>query len=1578
MSTSLADVSARRSKLTPQQRALLEARLRGQSASEAEPEKIGRRPAGGNPPLSFAQQRLWFLDQWDPGDCYYNVPRALRFHGELNLSAIERSLTEIARRHESLRTSFPSEDGEPMQVIAEPKPITIIQEDLSHLPEQQREETARKLMMNESAWRFDLANGPLLRVKALRMGEGDHLVLFTMHHIITDGWSMGILVKEIAALYDAFLNGKPSPLPELPIQYADFSYWQRQQLQGESLEKQLGYWRKQLGGAPTILDLPTDRPRPQIQTHRGNVQPFSISKSTTDALKKLGSEESTTLFMTLLAAFETLLFRYTNQQDILVGTPIANRNREEIEGLIGFFVNTLVLRANFAKNPTFRDVLKQSREATLGAYAHQDLPFERLVEELQPERNLGQTPLFQVMFILQNIPSAQLELSGVTLSAQGSYSAIAKFDISWTATETEQGVFGGIEYSTDLFDQITIERMARNLSILLESIVANPNARVCDLQVISDAEKELVLNQWNATEQPRDRNVCAHRMFERQVERTPGDIAVIFDDERLTYFELNRRANRLASYLRKLGIGPESRVAISLERSTRMMVAVLGTLKSGAAYVPIDPTYPLERKVYMLEDSQAHVLLTERNISQSLRAPAPNLVCLDMEDDLMAPESEQHYLPQPDGENTAYVIYTSGSTGRPKGIAMPHRALANLIEWHERTLLPAAKTLQFASLSFDASFHEMFATWATGGTLALISEMDRLDPQELVRCIDSHQIEKIILPVVMFHQIAQQQAKQPSTLNSLKEITTTGEQLQITEPVRDLMSRLIGCRLHNHYGPSESHVVTAYSFDNDAKGWASLPPIGKPISNTRMYVLDDQMQAVPVGVAGEVYIAGENLARGYQNRPDLTAEKFIPDLSSRAGGERLYKTGDIGRYTKDGNIEYLRRMDEQVKIRGYRVELGEIESLLIEHAGVAEAVVVASEDETGDKRLVAYVVANDEAEQNAENPLTANQIRAYIKERVPEYMVPSAVVMMKALPVTSNGKVDRKALPKPERMRADDEAAKRRPSNEVEAGLAEVWERVLGVEAVGVGENFFELGGHSLKATQVVTRVEKQYGWKLSLRDLFSKPTIKELSEQIISQTAHPQTSVKKQRRVEKAEQKPHYDLSGAQRRVWIVSQQEAGSRAYILPGAYFVEGEVNTAALGQAFKSVVERHESLRTRFINVDGEPRQVIDGAEAIEMEVIDLRDEPEAEQQARAIARREATEVFDLEKGPLVRMKLVRIADERQVILVTLHHIIADGWSVNVLMREMMSLYEAFREGRANPLKPLRLQHKDYAEWEASDESRQRKEEDRAYWREKLAGELKAINLGQIETTDAIAKYQGGVIGADLSEELTEELRRVGRERAASLYMVVMTGVYALLARYSGQEDIVIGMPLSGREDEEMEGQIGMYLNTVLLRVKANGEESLEELLAKVRETMLEAYEHGRYGYEEVVKEIKADRRGESGPLLEVMVTIQETEAVEGERQQAEGVQIREWAEWNGVSKNDLWIGYRERGKGLAGAINYNSSKYTEDRVIEIGELLNKVLEQMAKDPNVKIMDIELAEESYVPASPDLEMDLLLNF
>ncbi|HEU4597505.1 MAG TPA: amino acid adenylation domain-containing protein, partial [Pyrinomonadaceae bacterium] len=805
--------------------------------------------------------------------------------------------------------------------------------------------------------------------------------------------------------------------------------------------------------------------------------------------KELSQREGCTLFMTLLAGWQALLSRYSNQEEVVVGTPIANRTRAEVENLIGFFVNTLALRGDLTGEPSFRELLGRVREVTLGAYAHQEVPFERLVEELQPERSLSHQPLFQVMFVLQNTPREALEVSGLQLHLWKNHSEAAKFDLLLSLTETEDGLCGALEYSTDLFDSATVERLAGHFLRLLEAVAGDADRRVSDIALLSAEEERRIVVEWNETgsEYPRQ---SLGEMFESQAARTPEAVAIICAEEQLTYAELNGRANRLARRLRASGVGPESLVAVMMERSLEMAVSVLAVLKAGGAYVPLDPEYPRERLRFMLEDSRAAVLLTQTRLREALPATPADVVCVDEEWGRVAGLSGEN-LPNAVGpDNLAYVIYTSGSTGRPKGVCLPQRALVNLIFWHLAQPYRGSRFLQFASLSFDASFHEMFAAWAGGGTLQLIPEELRRDMPALADFIRREGIEKVILPVVVLHQLADEFASSGDA-PQLRELITTGEQLQVTAPVRRLFERLADCRLHNHYGPSESHVVTACELKGSPAGWPTYPPIGWPIANTRIHVLDKSLRPVPLGVTGELYIGGEALGRGYQGRPELTAERFIPDPVSGERGARLYRTGDHARYLPDGQIEYLGRADEQLKIRGYRVEPGEVEAALARVAGVREAVVLARTWGGGPKRLVAYVVAEDEAR------LGGREVRAALGEVLPEYMIPSAVVMLRELPLTSNGKVDKRALPEPGVERPEVGAKFEEARTAAEELTAGVWAEVLGVSRVGVEDNFFELGGHSLLATQVMSRIRKIFRVELPLRNLFQSPTVRGLVESV-------------------------------------------------------------------------------------------------------------------------------------------------------------------------------------------------------------------------------------------------------------------------------------------------------------------------------------------------------------------------------------------------------------------------------------------------------------------------------------------------
>jgi amino acid adenylation domain-containing protein/FkbM family methyltransferase len=853
----------------------IDAALKTEGGAQSQPIEPFERT--GDMPLSFAQQRLWFLDQLQPENPFYNSPVAMRLTGQLDVGALEQTLSEIVRRHEVLRTSFPAVAGKPVQAIASSAELAFVVRDLRELEAGEREAEAHRLVLEEARRPLDLAHGPLFRAILLQLAEEEHAVILAMHHIVSDGWSKGVLLREVGALYEAFSTGKASPLAELPIQYADYAMWQREWLSGEVLERQLEYWKQYLAGARAVLELPADRVRPAVQSFRGAHERFVLPAEMLESLKTLSRREGVTLFMTLLGAFQTLLYRYTGQPDIIVGSPIANRNRREIEPLIGFFTNTLVLRSEVSGNLSFRELLKQVRATALSVYAHQDLPFEQLVELFQSDRNLSHHPLFQVMFVLQNAPMPPLKLSGLTLLNVDLENETAKFDLTLAMTETEDGRLGGsLEYDTTLFENARIKRMAQHFEMLLAGIVADPEQPLATLPLMTEEEKQQSLIEWNTTAVANRSHLGVHELFEAQVDRTPDNVAVVFEDRQLTYAELDARANQLAQHLCVLGVGPEVLVGIMMERSIEMVVGMLGILKAGGAYVPLDPAYPVERLLFMIEDTKARVLVTQHSLSERLPAASVKLVSLDGDRDVIARQSVARVASEVVADNLAYVIYTSGSTGQPKGIGLPHAALTNLIEWHYSVLSPGIRTLQFASLSFDASFHEIFSSWCSGGTLFIVPESLRADVTGLAHFLSDAAIEKAILPVVVLQQLAERYSSSPEIFVGLRELVTTGEQLQITTPVVILFRNLEGCSLHNHYGPSETHVVTSYSLEQQPEIWASHPSIGQPIFNTQIYILDRFMNPVPVGIPGELLHrrdrAGARLSQlpGYDGREVCT------------------------------------------------------------------------------------------------------------------------------------------------------------------------------------------------------------------------------------------------------------------------------------------------------------------------------------------------------------------------------------------------------------------------------------------------------------------------------------------------------------------------------------------------------------------------------------------------------------------------------------------------------------------------------------------------------------------------------------
>ncbi|MBW4569114.1 MAG: amino acid adenylation domain-containing protein [Tolypothrix carrinoi HA7290-LM1] len=1053
-------------------------------------ERIARSP---ELPLSFAQQRLWFLAQLEPDSPFYNIPAAVRLQGQLNVEALQQSFNEIISRHEALRTNFQTREGQAVAVISKEKPLTLSIFDISELPTNQQEAEIKQQAAQDAQQPFDISSDHLLRVKLLRLGEQEHIILLTMHHIVSDGWSIGVLVQELAKLYQAFCNEQPSSLPALPIQYVDFAAWQRQWLQGEVLKTQKSYWLKHLENAPKVLELPTDHPRPTIQTFRGATYSFKLSPELSAALNKLSQQQGSTLFMTLLAGFQTLLGRYTGSEDIVVGSPIANRNRAEIEGLIGLFVNTLVLRTNLAGNPSFEELLKRVREVALGAYAYQDLPFELLVEQLQPQRDLSHTPLFQVMFVLQNAPISVLELPGLTLTPLESDSGTAQFDLTLSMTEIEEGLVGSLEYNTDLFEESSIQRMAGHLQTLLEGIVANPQQRLSELPLLTKSEQHQLLREWNNTEVEYSQQLCIHQLFEAQVEKTPDAVAVVFEDKQLTYGELNAKANQLAHYLRSLGVKPEVLVGICVERSLLMVIGLLAILKAGGAYVPLDPAYPPERLAFILQDAQVSVLLTQQHLIENLPKNQISVVCLDTNWESIAQQSLQNPISECTTDNLAYIIYTSGSTGQPKGVLVNHsnvvRLLATTEFWYNFNQQDVW-TL-FHSIAFDFSVWEIWGALLYGGRLIVVPYWLSRSPEDFYKLLLTQQVTILNQTPSAFRQLMQVEKSLGNSNNlSLRKVIFGGEALQL-ESLRPWFERHgdESPQLVNMYGITETTVHVTYRPLKIADlEVAPASVIGRPIPDLQVYLLDSYGQPVPIAVPGEMYIGGAGVVRGYLNRPELTAQRFISNPFSDKPSARLYKSGDLARYLPNGDIEYLGRIDHQVKIRGFRIELGEIEAVISQYPVVRETVVIVSEGSADSQRIVAYVVPQKE------QTLTISELRSFLESKLPNYMMPAAFVTLEALPLTPNGKVDRKALPAPDTVRPELEVVYQPPQTEVEKTIADIWQKLLQVEEVGIHDNFFELGGHSLFLVQVHGKLREILKKDLSVLDLFRYPTINSLA----------------------------------------------------------------------------------------------------------------------------------------------------------------------------------------------------------------------------------------------------------------------------------------------------------------------------------------------------------------------------------------------------------------------------------------------------------------------------------------------------
>jgi len=1496
-------------------------------------------------PLTQAQWRTWFLDQFEPGQSNYNIPTLLRLKGPLNFRALEQSFTALYRRHEALRAIFPNEDGKSVQIICEPREVQLPVSDFSDVPESEREARALAAAIKEAAKPYVMSR-PVLRPRLMRLNEHDHFLLIVTHGVASDGISTRILVRELVALYRGFATGQPVKLPPLRQRYG--AALESLQLPADIEKKQIEYWTQRLKDAPALLDLPTDRQRPAHQSDAGARRRFSLPKEIADAVDNLSRQEDCTPFMVLLAAFQVLLSRYTGATDIVVGSKASIRHRAGLEGMIGKFDNQIALRCDAGGNPQFREFLGRVRESTRGALANDALLFERILGEMMPQRNASYTPIFQVMFDYDDQPQEETEAAGLCFSPAEIHNQTCKLDLRLHLAKSHEGLSGWIEYSTALFDADRIARMTEHFAILLGAATRDPSQRLEALPLMSEPELHQVLLEWNSTGREYPHEATLAQLFEAQVRRSPGVIALVDGSERLSYGELNARANQVAHRLRTLGVGPGKLVGVCVKRSWRMLAGILGVLKAGGAYVPLDPAYPKERLTFILEDAKAPVLLTEQSL-RILQAPeATCVICLDSDWQKIQTQSRENVVSNVRSNDLAYVIYTSGSTGKPKGVAIEHRNAVALVSWaHEVfTREELDGVLASTSICFDLSIFEMFVPLSWGGTVVLAENalaLPGLPARAEVTLINT--VPSAIRELLRIKGVPP----------NVRVVNLAGEPL-ITPLVNQIYGETNVKKVYDLYGPSETTTYSTFTLREAEKP----ATIGRPLANEQIYLLDKNRQPVPIGVAGEIYIGGAGVAREYLNRPELTAEKFVQSPWREKPG-RLYRTGDIARWRSDGNLEFLGRIDHQVKIRGFRIELGEIESVLRKHPGLRESVVVVREDRPGDKRLAAYVVRKPEAQVDAED------LRGFARQTLPEYMVPPALVFLDALPLTPNGKVDRKALPVPEVERCDTGEQFAEAGSLVEEQLAAIWREVLGIERVSVRDNFFELGGHSLLAIQVISRVREKLKVELPLFSLFDAPTIQQLARGLDSgewtQNQLPLLPM------QPAPRDGRLPLSSVQERLWFLDQVSPGGHAYNVPAALRLRGPLDSFALQRAFDEVVGRHEALRTTFANQNGELVQVIGPATSMEIEATDLESFPPEERpvQAESWLKAEVQRPFELARGPLIRVRLARLDAADHVLSVVMHHSISDGWSLTIFFQELEAFYRAFAAGKPAPELPaLPVQYADFAHWQRQWMQGAKLEQELAFWKSKLAGAPGALELPADHAEPAAgASGKAARFEEAFSPATAETLSVFSHRENATPFMVLIAALAVSFERWAHQEDMVFGTVVAGRTRREVENVIGCFMNFLPIRVQVRAEDSGRELLAKVRTAVLEAQGHQDCPFEKIVEAVNPQRKLNQNPLYNVAFLLQNFPE---QLFKADNIAITPMPVDVQAAQLDLRFEAELNGGGLSLVCEYKTDLFEPGTVAQFIASYRGILEGLLKNPEAKIGEFCITQELETQARP----------
>ncbi|WBJ47771.1 pyoverdine non-ribosomal peptide synthetase PvdD [Pseudomonas aeruginosa] len=1531
--------------LSPQERKALAVLLKQQGVNLFEIAPVFKRQDGEPLRLSYAQERQWFLWQLEPESAAYHIPSVLRLRGRLDLDALQRSFDSLVARHETLRTRFRLDGDEARQEIAASMALPL---DIVALGPLEEGALARQVETT-IARPFDLERGPLLRVSLLRLAEDDHVLVLVQHHIVSDGWSMQVMVEELVQLYAAYSRGLEVALPALPVQYADYALWQRSWMEAGEKERQLAYWTGLLGGEQPVLELPFDRPRPVRQSHRGAQFILELDIDLSQALRRVAQQEGATAFALLLASFQALLYRYSGQADIRVGVPIANRNRVEIERLIGFFVNTQVLKADLDGRMGFDELLAQARQRALEAQAHQDLPFEQLVEALQPERSLSHNPLFQVLFNYQSEARGngqafrfdELQMESVQFDSR-----TAQFDLTLDLTDEEQRFCAVFDYATDLFDASTVERLAGHWRNLLRGIVANPRQRLGELPLLDAPERRQTLSEWNPAQREYAVQGTLQQRFEEQARQRPQAVALILDEQRLSYGELNARANRLAHCLIARGVGADVPVGLALERSLDMLVGLLAILKAGGAYLPLDPAAPEERLAHILDDSGVRLLLTQGHLLERLPRQA-GVEVLAIDGLVLDGYAESDPLPTLSADNLAYVIYTSGSTGKPKGTLLTHRNALRLFSATEAWFGFDERDVWtlFHSYAFDFSVWEIFGALLYGGRLVIVPQWVSRSPEDFYRLLCREGVTVLNQTPSAFKQLmavacsADMATQQPA----LRYVIFGGEALDL-QSLRPWFQRF-GDRqpqLVNMYGITETTVHVTYRPVSEADLEGGLvSPIGGTIPDLSWYILDRDLNPVPRGAVGELYIGRAGLARGYLRRPGLSATRFVPNPFPGGAGERLYRTGDLARFQADGNIEYIGRIDHQVKVRGFRIELGEIEAALAGLAGVRDAVVLAH-DGVGGTQLVGYVVADsaEDAERLRES------LRESLKRHLPDYMVPAHLMLLERMPLTVNGKLDRQALPQPDASLS--QQAYRAPGSELEQRIAAIWAEILGVERVGLDDNFFELGGHSLLATRVISRVRQEQQLDASLKALFERPVLEAFAQGLERTTDAVST-------IPLADRQQPLALSFAQERQWFLWQLEPESAAYHIPSALRLRGRLDVDALQRSFDSLVARHETLRTRFRLEGGRSYQQVQPAVSVSIEREQFGEEGLIER-IQAIV----VQPFDLERGPLLRVNLLQLAEDDHVLVLVQHHIVSDGWSMQVMVEELVQLYAAYSQGLDVVLPALPIQYADYALWQRSWMEAGEKERQLAYWTGLLGGEQPVLELPFDRPRPARQSHRGAQLGFELPRELVEAVRALAQREGASSFMLLLASFQALLYRYSGQADIRVGVPIANRNRVETERLIGFFVNTQVLKADLDGRMGFDELLAQARQRALEAQAHQDLPFEQLVEALQPERNASHNPLFQVLFNHQSEIRSVTPEVQLEDLRLEGLA-WDGqTAQFDLTLDIQEDENGIWASFDYATDLFDASTVERLAGHWRNLLRGIVANPRQRLGELPLLD------------------